>query len=112
LLQCKKQATIALSSTKAKYIAVISIAKEVVWLTQLMKYLKLHQLQPFPFMCDNQSCIVLSKTSKNHDCTKHIDIKYHYLQEKVASLNIEFKYCPTEQMLIDVSIKTLPKPKH
>jgi hypothetical protein len=63
-------------------------------------------------MCDNQSCIVLSKTTKNHDCTKHIDIKYHYLQEKVASLKIEFKYCPTKQMLTNVLIKALPKPKY
>jgi hypothetical protein len=55
-----------------------------------MKDLGLPQLQPFPLMCDNQSCIVLSKTTKDHDRTKPIEIKYHYLQEKVASLEIEF----------------------
>jgi hypothetical protein len=55
--------------------------------------------------------IVLSKTTKDRDHTKHINIKYHYLQEKVASLEIEFKYCPTEQMLADVLTKALPKPK-
>lgn len=48
-------------------------------------------------MCDNQSCIVFSKRSKDHDGTKHIDIKYHYyLREKVASSKIKFKYCPIE----------------
>jgi len=77
-----------------------------------MKDLGLPPLQPFPLMCDNQSCIVLSKTIKDHDCTKSIDIKYHYLRKKVVSLDIEFKYCPTKQMLVDVLIKALPKPKH
>ncbi len=48
-------------------------------------------------MCDNQSCIVFSKRSKDHDGTKHIDIKYYYyLGEKVASSKIKFKYCPIE----------------
>jgi hypothetical protein len=34
------------------------------------------------------------------------------LQEKVASLEIEFKYCPIKQMLANVLIKALPKPNH
>jgi hypothetical protein len=77
-----------------------------------MKDLGLPQLQPIPLMCDNQSCILLLKTTKDHKCTKRIDIKYHYLWEKVARLKIEFKYCPREQMLADVLTKALPKPKH
>jgi hypothetical protein len=34
------------------------------------------------------------------------------LQEKIASLKIEFRNCPIEQMLVDVLTKALPKPKH
>ncbi len=54
---------------------------------------------------------MLSKTTKDHDRTQHINIKYHYLQEKVASLEIEFKYCPTEQMLADILTKALSQTK-
>jgi hypothetical protein len=63
-------------------------------------------------MCDNQSCIVLSKTTKDHDHIKHIDIKYHYSREKVATLDIKFKYYFIEQMLIDVLTKVFPKLNH
>jgi len=76
--QCKKQAIVALSSIKVKYIALALATKEVVWLAQSMKDLGLPKLQPIPFTCDNQSCIVLSKTTKDHDRIKHIEIKYHY----------------------------------
>jgi len=37
LWQCKKQTIVAFSSIKVKYIALALAAKEVVWLTQLMK---------------------------------------------------------------------------
>jgi hypothetical protein len=61
---------------------------------------------------DNQSWIVLSKTIKDHDHIKHIDIKYHNSREKVTSLEIKFKYCLIKQMIIDVLIKTPLKLKH
>jgi hypothetical protein len=56
-LQSKQQQIIALSSTKAKYIASASSTKEVIWIKQLMKEIRFHQVGSLFLHCDNQSCI-------------------------------------------------------
>jgi hypothetical protein len=34
---------------------------------------------------DNQGCIELGKNPKHHERMKHMDIKYHFVSEKVRS---------------------------
>ena len=41
--------------------------------------------------------------------TKHIDVKYHFIRERVEGETIEFQYCPTEFMEADLLSKTLNK---
>jgi hypothetical protein len=38
----------------------------------------LPQSAPTPTLADNQGGINLSEDQSNHNCTKHIDIKYHF----------------------------------
>ena len=56
---------------------------------------------------DNQGAIDLTTNSKNHARTKHIDIKYHFIKEKVRDNEINVKFCPSEQMLADIFTKPL-----
>ena len=58
---------------------------------------------------DNQGAIALSKNPKYHPRTKHIDIKCHFIRDKVAKKEIVLDYCPTEQMLADLLTKPLGK---
>jgi hypothetical protein len=108
----KQKQIIALSSTKAKYIASASSTREVIWIKQLMKEIRFHQLGPLLLHCDNQSCIALTKNHCHDDRSKHIDIKHHYLHEKKKQKNIIVIYYPTEDMIDKVLTKALPKPKH
>ena len=60
---------------------------------------------------DNQStiCIANGQGSKR---SKHIDIKYHYVQDKIAQGDVVLEYCKstkTQEMLADVLTKALPK---
>jgi hypothetical protein len=48
--------------------------------------------EPIPIYCDNTSAINISKNPMMHSKTKHIPIKYHFLQEKVAEKNIRVEY--------------------
>ena len=41
---------------------------------------------------DNQGCIALAKNPEYHARTKHIDIKFHFLPEKVLHDVIALKY--------------------
>ena len=60
---------------------------------------------------DNQGAIVLSKDNKLHQCTKHIDIRYHFIREAVEDGQIRMKYIPTDQNPTDIFTKPLSKMK-
>ena len=63
-------------------------------------------------MCDNQGCIALANNSTHHFCTKHIDVQHHFIREKLENQEIFLKYCPTEDMIVDMLTKLLAKYKH
>ena len=65
-----------------------------------------------PLYEDNQGCIALSKNPITSSRSKHIDIKYHFVREKVTEGQFEVLYCPTDEMLADPLTKALPAEKH
>ena len=60
---------------------------------------------------DNQAATRIAESPQYHSKTKHIDIKYHYVREKVVDTTIKLSYCPTNEMLADMMIKELSKDK-
>uniref|UniRef100_A0AAV1TJL4 Copia protein n=1 Tax=Peronospora matthiolae TaxID=2874970 RepID=A0AAV1TJL4_9STRA len=56
---------------------------------------------------DNQGSIALAKNRELHKRTKHIDIRYHYVLEKVESGEVALEYCPTQDMLADLMTKSI-----
>jgi hypothetical protein len=56
---------------------------EVVWICRLLNELGLDMSVPTTIMCDNQNVIKLSKNLVFHDKTKHFEIDWHFIQEKV-----------------------------
>ena len=70
----KKQMTVALSSTKAEYMAVIHVIQECLWLKYLFTELSLPFQIPIKVFLDNTRAIALSTAAKFHQRTKHIDI--------------------------------------
>ncbi|XP_065060473.1 uncharacterized protein LOC135687761 [Rhopilema esculentum] len=105
----KKQPVIALSSTEAEYIALCSSTQEAVWLRRLLESIGFAQQKPTTVYEDNQGAIALSKNTKNHAKTKHIDIRYHYIREAIEKNNIMLEYCPIEQQTADILTKGLAK---
>ena len=108
----KKQTSIALSSTEAEYIAGAHAAKEVVWLRRLLTELGLHIDGPTTLLMDNQSVMKIAKNPQFHDRTKHIEVWYHYLHQKVEDQEIELEYVPTGEQVADIITKGLAGDKH
>ena len=54
---------------------------------------------------DNQAAISIAQNPQHHSKTKHIDIKHHFVREKVADNIIQLKYCPFNEMLADLLTK-------
>ena len=61
--------------------------------------------------CDNQSCVKLSKNPVFHDRSKHIEIKYYFLRDKVPKGEVVLQYISTDEQIADILIKPLSKMK-
>ena len=60
---------------------------------------------------DNQSAICMAKNQKYHGCSKHIDIKFHFVREQVAAGSVDLKHCRSEDMIADILTKGLCGPQ-
>ena len=107
----KKQTCVALSTAEAEYIALAFATQEVTWLRELFKDLHNEQTKPTIIHEDNQAAMCIAESPQYHSKTKHIDIKYHYVREKVLDNTIILTYCPTNEMLADMLTKALSKEK-
>jgi hypothetical protein len=65
-----------------------------------------------PLHTDNQSAMSLTQTPEYRRRTKHIDISYHFVRERVASGEIKVIYTPTDDMTADILTKAPPLIKH
>jgi len=57
---------------------------------------------------DNQSAIRLVKNPEFHKTTKHIDVRFHFIREKIEE-NLFLQFIKTEEQYADISIKTFSK---
>ena len=93
----------------SEYVAASIGTQEAVWLRALLADLKFIQDAPTVIEEDNKGAIALSKYPKFHGRTKHVDIRYHFIRDKVESEEILLKYCPTNNMVANVLTKALSK---
>ena len=63
-------------------------------------------------MCDKQRCIALAKNLTHHSRTKLIDVQHYFIKDKLENQYICLKYCPTEDMIVDMLTKPLAKDRH
>jgi hypothetical protein len=101
------QKTVALSSTEAEYMALSDCVKECVWLRRLLKGMGSEQVDPTVIYEDNQGAMALAKNVGYQARTKHIDIRYHFIREKVASGEVELVYVESKNQLADYLTKGL-----
>ena len=105
----KLQHTVALSSAEAEYMAASAAVQEAVYLRQLLFDLGQPQHMATVLFEDNQGCIAMAANPVLHKRSKHIDIRYHFVRERVASGEIELRYIPTQQQQADLLTKALSK---
>nr|GFA25140.1 retrovirus-related Pol polyprotein from transposon TNT 1-94 [Tanacetum cinerariifolium] len=101
-----RQKSVAISSTKAKYIALSGCCAQILWMrSQLLDYgLGFNKI---PMYCDNKSDISLRCNNVQKSRSKHIDIRYHFIKEQVENGVIELHFVNTEYQLADLFTKAL-----
>jgi hypothetical protein len=70
-------------------------ACEVAWLCKLLGDLGLHVDKQVVIYCDNLSSIQLARNPMFHARTKHIEVHYHFIREKVLAGEIDLIYVST-----------------
>ena len=87
----KKQNSISLSTAEAEYIAAGSCCIQLLWMQKLPLDYGIYQ-EYLTIYCDNTSPINISKNLVQHSQTKHIEIRHHFIRERVedSTLTLEF----------------------
>ncbi len=57
--------------------------------------------------CDNISSILLANNLVYHARTKHIEVHYHFIREKVLTKEIGLIHVNTEDQVVDIFTKAL-----
>ena len=107
----KRQTCVSKSTTEAEYVALSLATQEAVWFRRLLSDIGLTQKTPSIIYEDNRGAIELSKNAKFHDRTKHIDISFHFVREKVTGQTVNVECCQTEEMIADIMTKPVSKVK-
>ncbi|MCO5561662.1 hypothetical protein L7F22_015283 [Adiantum nelumboides] len=110
-LLSKKQPTVATFSCEAEYMATFTATVECVWLRRLMANLGVEQDSANTIYINNQSALAVARNSVFHVRTKHIEVHYHYVRERLSVGEINLAYVPTQDNLADLFTKTLSHEK-
>ena len=105
----EKQSTIALSSTEAEYIAASEAAREIMGFRTFLNDIHYPQTLPTDLYVDNLTAINMTKEEGHNDRRKHINVKYHYIRERVQEKDINIKWIETKEQQADILTKPLPK---
>nr|GFB35223.1 retrovirus-related Pol polyprotein from transposon TNT 1-94 [Tanacetum cinerariifolium] len=95
---------VALSTTKAEYMALTEAVKEAIWLRGLLEELCV-ELNRVTVNCDNQGVIHLSQNHVFHERTKHINVRYHFIREVLEAKTVEVMKVGTEHNVVDALTK-------
>jgi hypothetical protein len=107
----KKQPTVSRSSTEAEYRSLAMACTEVMWLEHILLEMKFTHDTPSTLWCDNIGATFLASNPQFHARTKHIEINYHFVRERVASNKIKVKFVCSKDQLADCLTKPLPLPR-
>ncbi|XP_019153733.1 PREDICTED: uncharacterized protein LOC109169196 [Ipomoea nil] len=107
----RKQRTVARSSTEAEYKALADVSAEFTWIVSLLRELGLHSGDPATLWCDNLGATYLCANPVFHARTKHVEIDFHFVRDKVASGEFIVNFVSTKDQLADILTKPLPGPR-
>ncbi|KAJ0985480.1 hypothetical protein J5N97_003836 [Dioscorea zingiberensis] len=103
----RKQATVSRSSTESEYKSLANATAELVWVQSLLKELGVFQSRPPSLWCDNLGATYMSANPVFHARTKHIEIDFHFVRERVAHKMLEVRFISSQDQIADILTKPL-----
>ncbi|CAH9145564.1 unnamed protein product [Cuscuta epithymum] len=88
----KKQPTMSKSSTEAEYRAVAYTVQDTLHIRSILFELGFPITEPVSLLCDNISASCLTANPIQHARSKHIQIDYHFVRERIAHGDLSVQY--------------------
>ena len=107
----RKQPTVALSTCEAEYMSLSSAIQEAKFLLQLLKDFPIESSNPVSLFCDNQGAIALAKNPVQHQRSKHIEIRYHFITQQIQKRLINVKYVMSSDNISNMFTKPISAQK-
>ena len=108
----KHQATVALSTVKAEYVAMSRCAQQMKWMQFWLDEVDVEHNLPGIIKGDSRGGIALTKNPKDHGKVKHIDICHHYIRDLVKSGTIAIEKVASADNPADLFTKPLSRDHH
>jgi hypothetical protein len=110
-----KQSLIASSTMAAEFIACYEASNHGTWLRNFVTGLRVVDgiERPLKLFCDNKSAVLFSNNNRSSTKSKHIDIKFLVVKERVQNEQLSIEHIGTNSMIADPLTKgLLPKVFH
>jgi hypothetical protein len=104
----RKQATVSRSSTESEYKAIANATVEVMWVHTLLQELGVKNPPAARLWCDNIGEKYLLANPVFHARTKHIEVDYHFVRERVTQKLLEIEFVSSGDQVADGFTKALP----
>jgi hypothetical protein len=103
----RKQSTVSRSSTEAEYKAIADATAEVMWIQTLLKELNIPVPKAARLWCDNIGAKYLSARPVFHGRSKHIEVDYHFVRERVFRKLLYIDFVSSKDQVADGFTKAL-----
>lgn len=106
----RTQKCVTLSTTEAEYVAMGDGVKEALFVRNVLSFVLVRLKAPvIKVLEDNEGAIALAQNPLGSANSKHIDVRHHFLREKVEQAEIELQHVASDLQHADILTKALPR---
>uniref|UniRef100_A0A2N9I6P9 CCHC-type domain-containing protein n=1 Tax=Fagus sylvatica TaxID=28930 RepID=A0A2N9I6P9_FAGSY len=105
-----KQTLTATSTMEAEFVSCFEATSHGVWLKSFISGLRIMDSisRPLRMYCDNSAAVFMAKNNKSGSRSKHIDIKYLAIRERIKEKKVVIEHVSTKLMIADPLTKGMP----
>nr|CAN77981.1 hypothetical protein VITISV_043416 [Vitis vinifera] len=95
-----KQTLTTSSTMEAEYVACYEACCHAMWMRNFISTLGVVDSisRPLKLFCDNSTAVAFSKNTRSISCSKHIDVKFYFVKEKVVESLIDIEHMSTKKI--------------
>jgi len=101
------QKAVTLSSSEAEYVAISEVCAEIMFLKQVLEFLRIEVKLLIIVRVDNIGAIYLAHNATSGPRTKHVDIRFHFVQDYIKDGVVKILFIKSENNNSDLYTKNL-----